>query len=156
MKLWLRFLFCVVVAATASLTVHIYLSATVKPLITALTPPDFRPQHSDGYVPSVMIASYVTAFIMIAVLAFLYRQAGHLLAVANRPLKALALAAIILEAKGELIRKPVMDFTYNQSIGFPQPLHFVLLEQADIWAANILLAFCLVYLCPLKYAPQKS
>jgi hypothetical protein len=70
-------------------------------------------------------------------------------------MKALFLAAIILEIKGELIRQPLMDWFYNYSLGMKNPLLFVTLTHADKWVANLLLAFCIVYLCPNRKPVSK-
>ena len=57
---------------------------------------------------------------------------------------------LILEIKGDLIRQPVMDILLNYTIGLKNPVLFVFLNQVDKWMANLLLAVCLVYLCPQK------
>ena len=44
-----------------------------------------------------------------------------------------------------------MDFIYSLSLGVKKPLMLVTFNQADKWAANLILAFCIVYLCPTKH-----
>lgn len=139
---------CTFVAALLALTSHIYISDWTKVAIEHIMK-DFHPE-STGYSNTVIYAAYASAFITVGVIVFLYYQAGHLLNISNRILKALVIAALILEIKGDLFRQPLMDYILNKSLGLDNPLLFVFLNQADKWVANLLLALCLVYLCPLK------
>ncbi len=143
-KLWL----CTLISALLALTSHIYISEWTKVAIEHMMK-DFQPE-SEGYSNNVIYAAYATAFITVGVIVFIYYQAGHLLYISNRFFKALIIAALILEMKGDLFRQPLMDYIFNKSLGLENPFLFVFLNQTDKWVANILLALCLVYLCPLK------
>jgi hypothetical protein len=109
----------------------------------------YQPDPS-AYSINVVIAAYATAFVTVAVLVFIYYYAGHLLAISNRWLKSLALAALLLEVKGDFFRQPVMDFILAVSLGVDSPINLVILNQADKWVSGFLLAMSLVFLCPTK------
>jgi len=147
-KLYLKLVFCIIVATLLALTSHIYISEFTRPLIGELTAGmDFSP---DGYSRYIIITAYGTAFVTVSLLVFLYYQAGHLLNISNRFLKSIVLAIILLEIKGNFFRQPLMDYLLSSSKGVNNPLYLIFLNQADQWAANLLLALVLVYFCPLK------
>lgn len=140
---------CLIMATILALTTHIYISEWVKPILDSMT----QGLTSKPYSPMIISAAYGTAFITIALVVFLYYHTQHLLPIKSRFLKALLVACILLELKGNLIRQPVMDILVNYSFGMEglKPFLFVGLNKIDQWLANILLAMCLVYLCPQKY-----
>ncbi|WP_420961350.1 hypothetical protein [Brucella sp. IR073] len=148
----LRGLTCVVVATVAALTAHIFVQGwaqnIIGPIMQGLVPP------KDGYPSVVVVAAYVTALIPTGTVAFVYYWTADRLPIVSRPLRTLVIAAILLALKGDLIRQPLMNaITYMYVFakpGAPVPVEAGLLLQADKWAANLVLAFCLVYFCPIR------
>lgn len=104
---YLKLGLCALMATILALTSHIYISEWMKPFIEQMA--RTLPAEAGAYPPHIMLAAYGTAFITLVVICFLYYQAGRLLNVSNRFLKALLVAAIILEVKGDLFRQPLMD-----------------------------------------------
>jgi hypothetical protein len=136
------------IASATVIGSHILLQDSTKPLIDAIGRGMRQP--GDHYPVSVYIASCATAVLTISVNAFLYYHAGHLLTISNRLMKSLVLAALLLEAKGELIRTPLVEYVYSVHLGAQNPLVFVALNHIGVWIPNLILALCLVYLCPMR------
>lgn len=148
----LQITLCLVMATVMALTSHIYVSEWSKPLLNSLMR-DFHPESYCGYSPLVISAAYATAFIQVGLTVFLYYHTHHLLPVKSNFLKTLVVVCILLESKGDLIRQPFMDILLNYTLGMEgfKPFLFGALHILDKWIANLLLAMCLVYLCPQKY-----
>lgn len=148
----LRGIICIVVATVAALSAHIFVQGWAQnimgPTMQGLVLP------KDGYPRIVVVAAYVTALAPTGIVTLIYYWTADRLPIANRPLKALAVTAMLLALKGELIRQPLMNaITYIYVFakpGTPIPIEAAFLLQADKWAANLALAFCLVYLCPVR------
>lgn len=145
--------FCLVVATVLALTSHIYISDWVKPTLDFMT----QGVHPKPYSPFIMVAAYGTAFITVGLIVFLYYHMQHLLPLKSNLLKALIVACILLELKGNLIRQPTMDILVNYSFGMHgiQPFIFMGLNMLDKWVSAFLAALCLVYLGPKKTPHQK-
>ncbi|RCS21403.1 hypothetical protein DUT91_24375 [Phyllobacterium salinisoli] len=145
-------LVCVIVATVAALTTHIFVQGwtqdIIGPVMQGLVPP------KDGYPRVVVVLAYVTALMPTGIVAFVYYWTADRLPIVSRPLRALTVAALLLALKGELLRQPIMNaITYAYVFAkaeVPMPIEAGLLLQADKWAANLMLAFCLVYLCPVR------
>jgi hypothetical protein len=144
----LQIAFCLIITTMLALTSHIYISEGVKPVLEAMT----QGLHQGSYSPFIIIAAYGTAFITVGLIVFLYYHTQHLLPIKSNFLKALIVACILLELKGNLIRQPLMDLLVNYSFGMQglQPFAFVGLNMLDKWVSAYLLAIGLVYLCPKK------
>jgi hypothetical protein len=145
---------CLVITTILALTSHIYISEWVKPVLDSMT----QGLHDEPYSFFIISAAYGTAFITCGVVVFLYYHSQHLLPIKSNLLKALLIACILLEVKGNLIRQPVMDVLVNYSFGMQgfQPFVFVGLNTLDKWISALLSALALVYLCPRKYETVKS
>lgn len=142
----LQIAFCLIITTMLALTSHIYISEGVKPVLEAMT----QGLHQGSYSSFIIIAAYGTAFITVGLIVFLYYHTQHLLSIKSNFLKALVVACILLELKGNLIRQPLMDLLVNYSFGMQglQPFAFVGLNMLDKWVSTYLLAIGLVYLCP--------
>jgi hypothetical protein len=145
-------LVCLVLATISALTTHIYVSEWVKPLLDTMAQGMDPSPDSSTYPPFIIYAAYGTAFITVALKVFLYYHVQHLLPLKSKVFKILLVAGLMLELNGNLIRQPVMDLLLNYTIGMKNPLLFVALNHFDKWLANLLLAICLVYVCPQKKA----
>jgi hypothetical protein len=143
-------LLCLILATVSGLTTHIYVSEWIKPMLDSMTQEINSSPDSSTYPPVIIYAAYGTAFITVALKVFLYYHAQHLLPIKSKILKTFLVAALMLEINGNLIRQPVMDILLNYTIGMKNPFLFVALNNVDKWLANILLAACLIYLCPQK------
>jgi hypothetical protein len=148
-KKLLHICLCLVVSTIVPLSIHIFLQEWTKPLINKLLA-GFNPESS-GYTVLVKVIAYCTTLITITLIVFLYYHTNHLLPIKQKLAKALIVACILLEIKGELIRLPVMNIVYNYTLGMSNPFSFVLFYYVDKWLANFMLALSLVYLCPPKY-----
>lgn len=106
--------------------------------------------HQEPYSVLIKSAAYGTAFLNVSLIVFLYYHTQHLLPIKSKLGKALIVACILLEIKGNLIRLPIMDVLVNYSFGMHglEPFKFVGLNKLDQWISNLFIAFCLVYLCP--------
>ncbi|MBB2969870.1 hypothetical protein [Mesorhizobium sp. RMAD-H1] len=144
----LRGLACIVVATAAALTTHIIAQAWAQdiggPLMEGFVPP------TGAYSRPVIAAAYATAFMTMGFTAVIYYWVADRLPVTNSPMKVLVVAIALLALKGELIRMPIMNAVTFAYYGAHAPISAALLLQADKWAANIVLAICLVYLCPVR------
>lgn len=151
-------LICAVIATALALTTHIYLSEWIKPTLDAMMQhsiaqginPNLVPEH---YPKIIFYAAYGTAFMIIGFLIYFYYHTQHLIPGKSRFTKVFLVTAIIFVIKGgDLIRQPIMDVILNYVVGLDKPILFVALNHIDKWLANLLLAICLVYLCPKKTA----
>ena len=146
---------CLVIATVLALTSHIYISEWVKPtldsMMQGLQPPP-------AYSPFIISAAYITAFIRVTLVIFLYYHTQHLLPIKSNLLKVLLVACILLETHDNLIRQPVMNILVNYTMGMKElePYVFEALNMFDKWVSAILLAACLVYLCPQKYKKSST
>lgn len=146
---------CLVIATVSALTTHIYISEWAKPILDSM----MQGLHSlPPYSHAIISAAYGTAFITVALKIFLYYHAQHLLTIKSNLLKVLLVACIYLELSGNLIRQPIMDILVNYTTGMEglKPFLFVILNMLDRWISALLVAFCLVYLCPKKYETPNS
>ncbi len=144
----LRIALCLMTATLAALTAHIYVAEWTRPILMAATSGlKFDPSE---YPPAIMFSAYGTAFVTVGLVLFLYYHTQHLLAIKSKLLKAIVVACIMLELKGDLFRQPFMDFLLYYINGIEAPVTLVILNQADKWVANLLLGLCLVYWCPKK------
>ena len=146
----------VVVATVLVLTTHIYMAEWMKPFLDAImknaTAQGILSPDPSHYPPIIMYAAYGTAFMITGSLVFFYYHLQHLVPGKSNFTKILLVTAIIFMLKGgDLIRQPIMDIILNYTIGFSNPILFVVLNHVDKWLANLLLAICLVFLCPRKY-----
>lgn len=147
---------CTIIAALLSLTAHIYVMKLAQPYIDAIIQQateqgiNINPDPST-YSFIVVGAAYLTAILMVAAYVFLYYHAQHLIPGKTKFTKTLVVVAILFGLKGDLVRQPIMNFIVSfESMSFVTTLKFVVLNHIDKWLANILLAFCLVYLCPKR------
>lgn len=147
----LQTLTCLIAATILGLTSHIYISECLKPTLDAMT----QGLHSnpDGYSYAIIAAAYGTAIITVGLVVFLYYHTQHLLLIKSNLFKTFVIAGILLELKGNLIRQPIMDILVNYSFDMHglQPFKFVGLNMLDKWVSSLLVALCLVYLCPRKH-----
>lgn len=146
---------CLIIATIFALTSHIYLEEWTKPILDSLSQ-DLNINQS--YSPMIITAAYGTAFITIGVIVFLYYHAQHLLPIRSNLLKAVTIAAFILELKGYLIRQPLMDalVIYSSGMSGVLPLKIVGLNILNTWTPTLLSALSLVYLCPKKVASSST
>jgi hypothetical protein len=151
----LRGAFCVLVATILALNAHVYVQAWAQEEMGRITQGAALISPPETALP-IIAASYVTAFITAGVLALTYYWVGDRLPIGRRPLKAIALALLLLEFKGSLLRMPIMNAIVYAYAGAHSPVTLALLGQIDMWAANLLLAFCLVYLCPIRYTSSPA
>jgi hypothetical protein len=152
-NIFIRIIFCSLLATAIALTTHIYVLELTKPLLDQMMQDAIAKGINNNpdpfhYGKIIICSAYITAFLTIGVLAFLYYHCQHLIPGRSKFTKFLVATAIIFGVKGELIRQPIMDIILNYTTGFPNPILFVVLNHTDKWLANILLAACLVYLCP--------
>ena len=145
---------CLVVATIFSLTTHIYVSKWAKPSLDAMMQGIFP--EPPPYSSLIISAAYGTAFITVGLKVFLYYHAQHLFFNKSNLIKTFLIACISLELSGDLIRKPIMDVLVNFTMGLKHPFLFVMLNQMDKWLSALLLAACLVYLCPKKLNTPKE
>jgi hypothetical protein len=147
---------CTVIAALASLTTHIYIMKFVQPCIDSIMEQAARDGINFNTDPStysslIIGAAYLTAIIMIAMYVFLYYQLQNLVPGKTVLKKILFVTLILFGIKGDLIRQPIMNFIVSyELVSFFSACKFVVLNHSDKWIANILLAICLVTLCPKK------
>lgn len=150
-NLFIRIALCVFIATTLAFLSHVFIHGMTQPLLTAMTH-NIQPSNPAYYPREIIIASYFTAFFSISAAILVYYYAGHALKIKihNKVLRSLVLGLIILAIKGELIRYTIVGYLVLSRLGAHHPLFYIFVNQADIWFPNIILAFCLVYLCPLK------
>ncbi|MEN8236763.1 MAG: hypothetical protein ABFQ95_04380 [Pseudomonadota bacterium] len=141
---------CVSIATVLALTTHIYVLEWAKPILDTMAQGMNVNPDSSNYPPIIMYSAYATAFFTVGLLVFFYYHAQHLIPGKSNLMKVLLVTAILLGLKGELVRQPLMDLILNYTLGMEQPFLFVSLNHVDRWLANLLLAVCLVYLCPRK------
>src|SRR3954468_13983318 len=96
---------CLFITTILALTSHIYIFEWVKPTLDSMT----QGLHHEPYSFLIISAAYGTAFITVGFVVFLYYHTQHLLPIKSNLLKALVIACILLELKGDLIRQPIMD-----------------------------------------------
>lgn len=148
-------LICIVTTSFSALTTHIYISQLTKPILDTLIQNSLEQNLISNPNPSeypaiIIYASYATALVTTGFLVFCYYHTQHLIPGRFWYSKTIYTAAIIFGIKGELIRQPIMDYILNYTIGLNNPLVFVIMNSLDQWLANLLLALCLVCLCPQK------
>ncbi len=148
-NVYLKLGLSIFIAVTLAFVSHVFIQNFTKPLLAAMAQ-GIRPS-TGNYPNTIVITSYITAFIMVSIDAFLYYHAGHLLKISNKILKSLVVAFIMLESHGELIRNTLVGYLDLSRLGAHKPLFYIVLTQADKWIPNLILAFCIVYLCPLKH-----
>lgn len=151
----LQIALCLITATVLALTSHIYISEGMKPILDAMMQDVSQPPAYSAFIIS---AAYGTAVISVGLVVFLYYHTQHLLPIESNLLKVLVIACIILELKGNLIRQPLMNILVNYSMGMDgfKPYVFESLNALDNWVSALLLALCLVYLCPKKYKEKAS
>ncbi len=143
-----KLIFCIIFASAMALSAHACIQKFTQPIIAKML--ESAAAVPSGYPSHIIIAAYLTALLTTSLLVYLYYHLGHLLKIKNKILKTLVISAVLLEIKGDLIRQPLMDYLYNIHLGTAHPALFVILNQADKWLPNLILAATLVYLCPLK------
>lgn len=147
---FVRLVICAALATALALTSHIIIQKHTSVLLTRLMATShFVPMHS--YPRSVVIAAYITAFFDMFMISLMYYWVGGTIKFQRRWLKALVIAASILIIKMSLVRQPVMNYLVNTHSGMPQPFLISILPLIDVWIANIILSFVLVYFCPVKH-----
>ena len=148
----LQALICTCIATGLALTTHIYVAEWMKPFLDKLIAAQGGiPSTNPSLYPSIIIFSaYATAFLLIGFLVFLYYHTQHLIKAESRLTKILLVTCILFGFKGDLIRQPIMNFILMHTTGFNDAFLYVILDNIDKWRANLLLALCLVYLCPYK------
>ena len=151
MRSKVRILLCTTVIAVVALTVHILIQDATRLPIRDLV---IGCNSGGPYSGSVTLVAYLTALVSTFVAAVLYSYTGHLLPVGNRVGQSVIVGAILLELKGELIREPLVNYFYAIDCHIHQPLAYAVLSQMDKWLPNLIIAFLLVYMCPLKRANE--
>ena len=126
-----------------TLTSHIYISEWADFKTSVLKGAPYTQQK---YPQAVLFASYITAFIQIGLLVFLYQHTSHLLIAKSRILKSLIIAFIMLVMKGHF-RGVVMNLMLNYMMTTENYLILVSLNYLDPLCSNLIFSFCLVFLC---------
>lgn len=143
-----KIIFCTILTALIALTAHILVQNWTKPAIRALV---YGHTGSDGaYSATVVSVAYLTALITMFVNVVVYYYAGHLLPFKNKVAKSLLLAGLLLEMNGSLVRVPIVNYFYAVDCSISQPLLYAVYSQLDTWIPRLLIAFLLVYACPIR------
>jgi hypothetical protein len=145
---WLQASACLVLATVLGLTSHIYIQEWTQPILDTMKHGIVA--ENSTYPPVVIAAAYLTGILTVAMKVFVYYHTQNLLPIKSIFLKLLAVTAILLELKGELIRIPLMNILLNYNLGMSNPFIFGVFASLDQWVASFLTAVCLVYLCPKK------
>lgn len=148
----LKLCLCIVSAAVLGLTTHILVQNWTKPIIEVLV--HGHPGSDGNYSVTVVSFAYLTALITMLVNVLIYYYAGHLLPFKNKIAKGLVLTALLLETSGSLLREPIVNYFYAIDCGVAQPVLFAICNQLDKWIPKLVVAFLLVYFCPLRKRPD--
>lgn len=148
---------CAAVATVLSLTSHIYIIESTKPIINLMVESITTHYDSSEYPLFIMVSAYVTDFFTTGILVFLYYHTQHLIPCTKKWQKLLFVIAIIFGIKfGGLVRQPIMDYLLSSISGMESPSLFIFYTTIDGWVSNLLLAICIVYLCPQKAVVGKK
>jgi hypothetical protein len=145
----LKWTLLIVVISILTFFSHVFVQGWIRPILPGLAE-GMQPEPPGIYPNYIVALAFATAIIQIALNVLVYYYAGHLLAIQNKILKSLALTAIILELNGALIRYTVVGSFELARLGAAHPVLYILADNLDKWIPNLILAFGLVYFCPLK------
>ncbi len=144
-----KFIFCVVVATFFALISHIFLMKVAHYFINMIDKEIF-PKGPPSHGSFITIVAYITALLPTFFIAYIYYQTADLISFTKKISKVCFVAILILGIKGDLFRQPFMNFICSLPIGVKKAVLFSLLNHLHIWIANFILAFFIVYLCPVK------
>ena len=139
--------YSIVLATMLALSTHIYMMKFCFYLNNLLNPS--IPLHCPQYSSFITCSAYLTAIFPTTVLAIAFYFGGVLLPFGKNT-NALILCALVLGIKGELLRMPLMNFVCNIESGFSSAILYSFFNHFHIWVANLVLSFCIVYICPKK------
>lgn len=141
-----KIILCSLIATFIALTFHICYDHILN-LLQELWYPSL-PNTTPHYPNYIIAFAYITAFISITFLTFIYYFCQDLVPTNSIVCKFLLVTIIILGIKQELVRMPIMDSLVLFHQGIKNFLLLSLAKHLDHWITNLLMVSSIVLFCP--------
>ena len=146
LKLLIKFIIAIALAATIAITIHIHLMHFIDPIIANTMATGHYHLINEPYPPFVVTWAYMTSLLPATGCAIIYYLIGDQLPGRSRIVKGILFGLLLLLAEGNLIRQPLMGAV----VGNPFWLPFF--QQSHMYAARIAMGIILALIIPPRKA----